>query len=121
MILVDTSIWVEHLRGDTAELAPLLGRGQVLIHPYVTGKLALGGLQGRGEILALLQRLPSAVVARDDEVLQFIDSRQLAGAGIGYVDACLLTSARLTPDAVLWTRDRRLDEVAQRLGIAFTG
>lgn len=120
MILADTSVWVDHLRGSHADLGPLLDRGQILNHPYVTGELALGNLQGRSEILTLLQRLPNAVVAQDEEVLLFIDNERLTGAAIGYVDACLLAAARLTPETRFWTRDRRLGEVALKLGLAFT-
>ena len=93
MILVDTSIWIDHLRTGDPELGELLRDGQVLAHPWVTGELALGHLSRRSEILGLLQNLPQATVATDDEVLTFRDKRHLFGLGIGYVDAHLLVSA----------------------------
>jgi predicted nucleic acid-binding protein len=119
VILADTSVWVEHLRSGKAGLAALLENGGVLAHPWVTGELALGNLRDRDEVLRLLGRLPQATVATDDEVLRVIDGEVLHGAGIGYVDAQLLAASRLTPDARLWTGDRRLSSVAVRLGVAF--
>ena len=118
MILVDTSIWIDHLRGTDAVLAGLLDGGQVLAHPFMIGELAVGSLRNRQKILADLKDLPKAVVARDDEVLRFIDSHSLFGIGIGYVDAHILASARLTAGASLWTRDERLHAAAKRLSLA---
>ncbi len=120
MILVDTSVWVDHLRvGDTI-LEALLQSGRVLAHPFVVGELALGHLRQRRAILMALQDLPRATAASDDEVLQFIERNALAGQGIGYVDAHLLASTRLTAGSSLWTRDGRLSAVAERLGLAGT-
>ena len=117
MILVDTSIWIDHLRvGDTL-LSALLERGDVVVHPWVTGELALGTLADRDEVLHLLGAQPQAVVADDDEIMRLIEVHRLAGAGIGYVDAQLLAATLLTPDARLWTRDRRLAQVSIRLGV----
>jgi predicted nucleic acid-binding protein len=120
LILVDTSVWVDHLRAGNGTLAALLTRGAVLAHPCVTGELALGHLKQRKILLAALADLPQAVVATDPEVLAFIDSQTLFGRGIGYVDAHLLASARLTHGAKLWTTDRRLHAVAEacRLSMA---
>lgn len=118
MILVDSAVWVDHLRSGDDRLAALLDRGLVLAHPFVIGELALGSLRRRAEILSALLDLPQATRAADDEVLAFIDRVGLHGLGIGYVDAHLLTSVRLTPDARLWTRDRRLLAAAARLGVA---
>ena len=118
MILVDTSIWVDHLRAGDPELGELLRDGQVLAHPWVTGELALGHLSRRSEILGLLHNLPQATVATDDEVLTLIDKRQLFGLGIGYVDAHLLAATTLTTAARLWTRDKRLAAVAVQHGLA---
>ena len=118
MILVDTSVWVDHLRGGDAALAELLERGAVLGHPFVIGEIACGNLSDRGAILALLQHLPQAVVAEADEVLAFINRHKLHGKGIGYVDAHLLAATALTGGARLWTRDRRLEVVARELGCA---
>jgi predicted nucleic acid-binding protein len=116
--LVDTSVWVEHLRSASAILSALLGGGEVLGHPFVAGELALGNLQQRDDILRALRRLPQATSASHQEVLQFIDREALFGRGIGYVDAHLLAAARLTAGSKLWTRDRRLQAVAARLGLA---
>ncbi len=116
MILVDTSIWIDHLSAGHATLAQLLERGLVLAHPWVVGELALGHLCQRRDVLGLLTSLPQAVVATMDEVLTLIERHQLYGLGIGYVDAQLLAATLLTTDAALWTRDRRLAAAASRLG-----
>ncbi len=118
MILVDTSVWVDHLRSGDASLARLLDDGDVLAHPWITGELALGNLTDRDTIIGLLRDLPQATLADADEVLRLIENEQLHGAGIGYVDAQLLSASRLTPDTQLWTRDRRLAAVAARLGLS---
>lgn len=120
MILADTSVWIDHLRRGSPELARLLEAGDVLVHPFVIGELACGNLRNRSEILDLLAGLPAAVTASDAEVLHFVGERRLAGKGIGWVDAHLLASIALTEDARLWTRDRRLATIADRLGWAFT-
>ena len=96
----------------------LLNRSGVLAHPFVIGELALGSLRQRDAVLAALRGLPSAVVADDAEVAGFIERHRLFGLGIGYIDAHLLASVKLTAGASLWTRDRRLGETAQRLGVA---
>ena len=118
MVLVDTSVWVEHLQRGNSELAGLLQRAQVLSHPFVLGELALGSLRQRATILDALQNLPQASVASVEEVLGFIGVHTLHGMGIGYVDACLLASVRLMPGGVLWTLDKRLAAAATRLGVA---
>jgi hypothetical protein len=117
VILVDTSVWVEHLRRDLPRLATLLREGKVLIHPWVIGEMACGNLRNRADVLALLQGLPAAVVASDSEVLLLIERKQLMGRGIGYVDAHLLASAKLS-HCQLWTQDRRLAALAQGGGLA---
>ncbi len=115
MILVDTSVWVDHLRNGNSTLSQLLERAMVLGHPFVTGELALGNLSRRAELLRLLGNLPQSEVATTSEVAAFIESRRLHGLGIGYVDAHLLAAARLNIDALLWTLDRALAAVAQSL------
>ena len=115
MILVDTSIWIDHLRTGDAALVRLLNDNAVLAHPWVTGELSLGDLRHRDEVISLLRGLPQAVVADEDEVLRLVDREGLYGTGIGYVDAQLLAATRLTPDARLWTRDRRLATVTAQL------
>ena len=118
MILVDTSVRVEHLRSGDERLRVFLDGGEVLGHPFVMGELALGGLRDRDGVFRALRRLPQAAVAKDDEVLDLIEREALFGRGIGYVDAHLLAAARLTPDAKLWTYDRRLQAAAAELGLA---
>ena len=114
MILADTSVWVDHFRTGNALLQHLLDRGAVLIHPLVIGELMLGGV--KGNVLADLRALPPALQAVAEEVEAFIESAALAGRGIGYVDAALLTSVVLT-GAQLWTLDRRLASVADDLSV----
>lgn len=116
MILVDTSVWIDHLRRGDDALVRRLDDGEVLMHPFVLGELACGNLRHRDEVLALLRDLPQATVADDEEVLYFIDRHMLMGRGIGYVDAHLLASASLSDPAGLWTRDQRLQSVAKDLG-----
>ena len=118
MILVDTSVWVEHLRAGDERLMALLDAGEVLGHPLVTGELALGNLRGREAFLRDLRDLPRTAVVADEEVLCFIDRQGLFGRGIGYVDAHLLAAARLTAGARLWTGDRNLQAVAAELDLA---
>lgn len=117
MILVDTSIWIDHLRQGDERLSNLLNQGQVLAHPFVIGELALGNLQNRGAILDALQDLPQTPVATDSEVLGFIQENFLYGIGIGYIDAHLLAAVRLSPGAMLWTRDNRLLAAGKKLGL----
>lgn len=117
MILVDTSVWVDHLRAADERLADLLMADQVLAHPFVIGELALGNLSSRESILDSLAKLPQPAVADHEETLTLIARHQLFGSGIGYGDAALLASVKLTPGCLLWTRDRRLGEAANRLKI----
>ena len=116
MILVDTSVWVEHLRHGLPRLATHLQEGEVLIHPWVIGELACGNLRNRSQVLELMQGLPAATVASDAEVLLLIERDRLMGRGIGYIDAHLLASARLS-HCRLWTQDRRLAGVAEEQGL----
>ena len=121
MILVDTSVWIDHFRSRESTLERLLDRGSVMGHPWVTGELALGNLRDRGEVIRLLEQLPQALTATASEILAFVERVGLHGAGIGYVDAQLLASTRLTSGTALWTKDRRLAEAAARLGCLFDG
>jgi predicted nucleic acid-binding protein len=118
MMLVDTSVWIDHLRRGDAELVAMLSEGQVLVHPWIVGELACDNLQDRKLVLGLLQSLPSAPVANAGEVLFFIEKHALMERGIGYVDVHLLAAARLAGTR-LWTRDRQLVVVADELGMAF--
>lgn len=120
MILVDTSVWVDHLHRTDSRLVQALGAGEVMAHPFVIGELACGNLRNRAEILRLLAALPSAPVASHAEAMAFIERRRLAARGIGFVDVHLLASVLLAGNSMLWTRDRRLDGIARSFGIAFT-
>lgn len=119
MVLVDTSVWIDHLRVGNEALSELLDAASVLSHPWIIGEVALGNLRNPGEVIGLIGALPRATVATDHEVLWLIDHEALRGTGIGYVDAQLLAAARLTPGARVWTRDMRLARVAARLGCGF--
>lgn len=119
MILVDTSVWVDHLRAGDMTLSAKLDERDVLMHPFVLGEVALGSLPKRELTLDALRDLPRAEVADAEEVLQLIERHGLQGRGIGYVDAHLLAAAKLQPGASLWTRDRRLLEAAERMALAF--
>lgn len=120
MILVDSSIWIEHLRNGSPALERILLNSQVQIHPFILGELALGSLRARTAILDALGNLPSVILAKDPEVMQFIEIHKLHGSGIGYVDAHLLTSVALTAGTLLWTGDKRLQAAAAKLGIHWT-
>jgi hypothetical protein len=117
MILVDTSVWIDHLRHENVTLTELLNRGEVLTHPFVIGELALGNLKHRDTVLHALQLLPQANVANSLEALQFIGHQKLFGLGIGYVDCHLIAAVRLTPGSRLWTYDKRLRTVASNASV----
>ena len=117
MILVDTSVWVDHLRHARGPLGELLGQKRVLTHPFVLGELACGHLHPRAEILRRISTLPGATVARHAEVLRLIEEHRLAGSGLGWVDLHLLASA-LVSSAQILTLDRALRRVAARIGVA---
>jgi len=119
VILVDTSVWIDHFHKPVVALAAALEAEEVLVHPFVIGELACGELRRRREILDLLAALPGAVTASDAEVLELIEDRRLMGKGLGYIDAHLLAAVMLTEAARLWTSDKRLRIVAAQLQIAF--
>lgn len=119
MILVDTTVWIDHFRHSDDTLVALLDDGHVLSHAFVRGELACGNLKDREETLWLHRLLPDAVLVQDDEVLAFIEQRHLGGRGLGYIDVHLLAATLLTPAALMWTRDKRLAELAGELGVAF--
>lgn len=119
MILVDTSIWIDHLRHGSATLGGLLQRQQVAVHPWIVGELACGNLANRRVILELLQQLPQVGPATDTEVLLYIERHRIMGRGVGYVDAHLLAACAIH-HAVIWSRDRRLVEIATELRLAWS-
>ena len=118
MVLVDTSVWVEHFRKGEPKLRDLLNQGEVVCHPFVIGELACGHLRSREQILSLLRALPSAALVEPEEILFFIEERKLAGLGLGLIDIYLLASC-LISRVKLWTQDKRLKSVAAKLGIAY--
>ena len=116
MILVDSSVWIGHLRKRDRELASLLNEGVVLCHPFVIGELACGNLKNRAEILSLLAALPASEVANHEEVLHMVSDRKLPGKGLGWIDVHLLASALLSK-CTLWTKDKPLGSVARTLKV----
>ena len=120
MVLVDTSVWVAHLRDGNKRLEALLHEGHVFCHPWIIGELACGNLKNRGQILNFLQQLPMAAIARDEEVLIFIERHALMGKGLGWIDTHLLASAFLTK-VPLWTLDKSLDRISSSLGLSYPG
>jgi predicted nucleic acid-binding protein len=118
MVLVDTSVWVRHLRQGEPKLELLLNDGEVLCHPFVVGELACGNMRNRTEILSLIKILPQVMEVKNEEVLHFIEQNHLMGKGLGYIDVHLCASAVLT-DVPMWTYDRRLKEAAEELGIIY--
>jgi predicted nucleic acid-binding protein len=118
VILVDTSIWIDHLHHVETTLVSLLDELAVVVHPMVIGELALGSMRDRAEVLRLLAALASTPVATHEEVLALVEARALHGVGLSLVDAHLLAAALLSPGTQIWTRDRRLHAAAQRLGLA---
>ena len=117
MILADTSVWIDHFRSPDPELQKHLANGEILMHPFVTGELALGPLPNRKKILTYLDLLPCVPAAQQSEVRQMIEARSLHNRGIGLIDAHLIASALIRPDTQLWTRDRSLRRIAKGLGI----
>jgi predicted nucleic acid-binding protein len=116
MILVDTSVWIDHLRRGSDRLRSLLLDEQVFCHPFIVGELACGTLRNRREILTMLKALPEAHLVEHDEVLSFLEARHLYGRGIGWVDANLLASTLLT-GCTLWTFDKPLRRAAAALNV----
>jgi predicted nucleic acid-binding protein len=118
LLLVDSGVWIDHLREADPALARLLRAGQVLGHPFVTGEIAMGSLKDREMVIEALRCLPQAREARGEEVLELVERRLLFSRGLGWIDAHLIASALLTADARIWTRDRRLHDAATLLGVA---
>ncbi len=117
MILVDTSVWIDHLRKGDQGLARLLNEGVVLCHPFVIGELACGNLKNRTEILSLLAALPISSVASHQEATHLVTDRKLAGKGIGWIDVHLLASALLS-NCTLWTKDNALGAIARTIKVS---
>lgn len=120
MILVDTSIWIDHLHSGDQAMFDLLESGEVLLHPFVRVEIALGSLRDRREVLKMLDSMPTASVVSLGEVLALIENRRLYATGLGFTDAHLVASALIEDKTLIWTRDRRLDAVATWLGVSAT-
>ncbi len=118
MILVDTSVWVAHLRAGNIGLDALLNDGLVACHPFIVGELASGNLKNRAVIISLLQTLPTAIQAEHEDVMAFIEKYRLMGRGLGYIDIHLLASAVLT-NIPIWTLDKKLNGIALTLRKAY--
>lgn len=116
MVLVDTSVWVSHLRGSHPRMISLLNDGGVVCHPFIIGELSGGNLTNMSEILSLLHSLPMVNQAEHEEVLQFVESNDLMGRGLGYVDVHLLASAVLS-GVPMWTLDKKLRAASSKLGV----
>jgi len=116
-IIADSSIWIDHINKGVLELGPLLKRRRIAIHPMIIAEVALGSITSRSLMLAELEALPQAKSASHAEVLEMIERLELFNCGIGYVDAHLLAATRLNPETQLWTRDKRLHALAERLGL----
>lgn len=117
MVLIDTSVWVDHLRRGNDSLVDLLNEGMVACHPFVIGELACGQLRNRAEVLGLLAVLPAVQLAEHDELMTLVDSHRLFGRGLGWVDVHLLGSAHLSA-CTLWTLDKALTDAAKTLGVS---
>jgi predicted nucleic acid-binding protein len=119
VIVVDTSVWIDHLHRAEQGLVRVLENDLVATHPMVIGELALGSLRNRRQVIGLLSALPHVTTATHDECLHLVEAHRLHGRGLSLVDAHLLASARLTPGARIWTRDKRLATVATELSLAW--
>lgn len=120
MILVDTSVWIDHFKAPVAALEDLSRTERILGHPFITGELAVGHLRDWNGTLGALRRLLQAKIASEAEFLTLISSERLAATGLGFVDVHLLASCRITPGTRLWSRDKRLARYADQLGVAWT-
>jgi len=118
VILVDSSVWIDHFNKSDSHLIEILDQSEVSVHPMVIGELALGSIRDRGTVLDLLDDLPLAENASHPEVMALIETRQLYGRGLSFVDAQLLASAAISPETSLWTRDKRLRSAALEMGTA---
>ena len=118
MILVDTSVWIDHLRNGNRQLVNLLNDGDVICHPFIVGELACGNIKNRKEVLSLMQSLPTAIQASHQEMLKFIEIKKLMGKGLGYIDAHLLASTFLS-NVTLWSLDKKLSEIALRMKVGY--
>ncbi len=120
MVLVDTSVWIDHFRKSNQRLIRILENQLVVVHPFIIGELALGSIKNRSDVLNMLGSLPSTPVVREYDILQMIEDRRLFASGIGYTDAHILASALIASDIRIWTHDKRLHTISENLGVAVT-
>ena len=118
MVLVDTSVWIDHFRNGNDKLINLLNDGDVICHHFIIGELACGNIKNRKEILSLLQALPTAVQSNHQEILKFIEINKLMGKGLGYIDVHLLASTLLS-NSVLWSLDKKLKHIALEMKVGY--
>ncbi|MBN1781013.1 type II toxin-antitoxin system VapC family toxin [bacterium] len=118
MVLVDTSIWIDHCRNNYDQLAGLLNDGEVFCHPFIIGKLACGNLKNRKEIIAALQALPTTIVLEHEEIMFFIEINKIMGKGLGYIDISILASSLVTGIS-LWTFDQKLYAMTKRFNASY--
>ncbi|MGF1463502.1 MAG: type II toxin-antitoxin system VapC family toxin [Maricaulaceae bacterium] len=118
MYLVDSSVWINHLKASDDALIEALRTDLVSTHPYVIGELALGSLKNRATFVQMLKNLPVVKIADHEEVLDMIDARRLFSRGLGWIDAHLLASSLITGGMLLWTDDKRLADIASELGVS---
>ena len=119
MVLVDTSVWIDHFRNKNKELIRLLNNDDVFCHPFIIGEIACGRIENRTEILTLLKSLPQSSMVDHDEILIFIENNHMMGLGMGYIDIAILASAKLSSMS-LWTLDKKLKAIATKFDIHYT-
>ena len=119
MVLIDTSVWITHLKKGLPDLQSLLYDSGVVCHSFVIGEIACGGIKNRKEIISLLQALPDSPIVSNEEFMFFLDTHKLSDKGIGFVDVHLLASAKLSK-IPLWTEDKNLRIAAQSLSLSFS-
>ncbi len=119
MILVDSSVWVDHFRNPSSQLTQYLDEATVLSHPFIVGELVVGSLKSEHPVVRAMHKMPQALVASHIEFMTFLEHQKLSGLGLSFVDVHLLTATALTPDALLWTRDRRLHQAAVHIGLGW--
>lgn len=120
MILADSSVWIDHLRSADRDLERVIGEGELLVHPFVIAELALGSIPNRAPFFEALGKLERAATLDDEGLLRFVEDHELFATGLSMVDAHLLASAAITPNIKLWTRDKRLNAQARRLGLDYS-
>jgi predicted nucleic acid-binding protein len=118
MVIVDTSVWITHFHKGDSQLKKLLSQSQVVLHPFVLGELACGNFSDRKTVFSLLDALPAAAVAEQNELLELIEQKKLWGAGLGFIDVHLLASARIS-SLFLFTYDKPLAHAARKLGVLY--